>query len=93
MSDEIEKDRKIFMIMRKVLASIIKDTTPNKGMKHILQDTTIEDIRMCLSLISAREQELAKKAGVEIHERPRYVDEPTQAKVVSLSSLKQQKGE
>ncbi len=91
MSDDLETDRKIFMAMRKTLSSIIKDTTPQQGMKHILTDSTIADIRACLGFLSAREQELAKQAGVKIHERPRYVDEPKTSQVISIDSLTQSK--
>ena len=57
MSDGSKKEREILMIMRKVLAQIIKDTTPpSRAMKHPLKDTTIEDVRNVLGLISVRER-------------------------------------
>lgn len=90
-NDKIDTDRKIFMAMRKTLSSIIRDTTPKKGMKHILEDSTIADIRACLGFISAREQELAKQAGVEINERPRYIDEPKTSSVISIDALTKNK--
>ena len=88
MNSDIETDRKIFMAMRKTLSSVIRDTTPKPGMKNLLQDSTIADIRACLGFISTREQELAKQAGVEIHERPRYVDEPKTSTIISINSLR-----
>ena len=91
MSDDIEKDRKIFMAMRKTLTKIIKDTTPQPGMKHILTNDTIGDIKACLGFLSAKEQELAKEAGVKIHERPRYIDEPKTSQVISIDSLTRSK--
>jgi hypothetical protein len=88
MSAESSKEREILKVMRKVLASIIKDVTPpHRGIKHPLSESTIEDVRMCLGLISARERELADAAGVA-QERPYYTDEPPSASVVSLSSVK-----
>lgn len=87
MSDESRKERQILMVMRKVLAQIIKDTTPEfKTMKHPLSADTIEDIRQCLALIAARERELADAAGVA-RERPYYADEKPSAEVVPLHKV------
>ena len=75
------------MVMRKVLANIIKDTTPEfKTMKHPLSGSTIEDIKMCLSLIAARERELADEAGT-VQSRPYYTDEKVKAEVVPISKI------
>ena len=76
------------LVMRKLLSAIVRETTPKPGMKHILSDDTRENIRLCLSLISARELELSKQAGVTVKERPRYADEPGQATVIAIESLK-----
>ncbi|MGD2119787.1 MAG: segregation and condensation protein A [Chromatiales bacterium] len=95
MSDEIQenREREILMIMRKVLASIIKDTTPShRDLKHPLSDNTIQDIRMCLGLISARERELADLIGIS-PERPYYTDEKPSADVVSFSKIGKPKKE
>ena len=87
MAEESSKEREILMVMRKVLASIIKDTTPShKGLKHPLSDRTIDDIRGCLGLISARERELADAAGARM-EKPYFADEKPAAEVVSISGL------
>jgi hypothetical protein len=89
MSDEKERD--ILRVMRGVLTRIIKDTTPaHRGMKHPLSDPTIEDIRNCLGLISARERELADQAGAA-EERPYYSDEKPAAEVVSINKLTRNK--
>ena len=74
------------MVMRKVLASIIRDTTPPPGMKHPLKDNTIEDVRACLGLISARERELADARGIAM-ERPYFTDEEKTAEVVPISRI------
>ena len=89
MSDS-SKERQVMMVMRKVLASIIKDTTPASGMKHPLSDATIQDVRMCLGLISARERELGEEAGVA-PERPYFTEEEPSAKVVPMSGLGKQR--
>ena len=83
---EPTKEQKILMVMRKVLASIIKDATPPPGMKHPLTDQTIQDVRACLGLISARERELADEQG-RVVEKPYFTDEPRQAKVVPISKI------
>lgn len=80
------KEQQVLVVMRKVLASIIKDTTPNPGMRHVLSDATIQDIRQCLGLISARERELADAQG-KAQERPYYSDEKQSATVVPMSRI------
>jgi hypothetical protein len=93
MSEDSSKEREILMVMRKVLAAIIKDTTPpSRAMKHPLSDRTIEDVRQCLGLISAREKELADAAGV-VQERPYYVDEKPAAEVVSINKISRKKSD
>lgn len=74
------------MVMRKVLASIIKDTTPPPGTRHALSDGTIQEVRMCLGLITSREKELAEAAGVA-EARPYFVDERPKAPVVPIDSI------
>ena len=82
------KEQRTLLVMRKVLSAIIRETTPNPGMKHVLTDNTREDIRMCFGLITAREHELAEQSGLDIKERPRYTDEPKQSSVISIDTLK-----
>lgn len=87
MSDPSSKEREILLVMRKVLAQIIKDTTPpSRAMKHPLSDQTIQDVRHCLGLISLRERELADAAGVA-QERPYFTDEKRAAEVVSIRKV------
>lgn len=87
MTQDSSKERQILMVMRKVLAQIIKDTTPEyKSMRHPLSEPTIQDIRQCLGLISSRERELADAAGVS-QERPYFTDEKPTAEVVSISKI------
>ena len=88
MGDESAKEREILMIMRKVLANIIKDTTPeHRSMKHPLSEATIQQVRQCLGLISTRERELADEAGVPV-EKPYFSDEKPSADVVSINKIK-----
>lgn len=84
---EDRKEKEILMVMRKVLTSIIKETTPPPGQRHPLSNTVITDIRMCLGLITARERELADIQGIP-QERPYFTDEPQVEKVVSFNSIR-----
>lgn len=85
----LEKDRRILVVLRKVLAQIVRETTPQPGIQHPLSKSTIEDIRQCFALISAREQELAEQAGIEVKERPVYPDQqgPDSPKPVSIKRV------
>lgn len=85
---QISKEQRTLLIMRKLLAAIVRESTPQPGMKHVLSENTRNDIRMAFELISARERELAKDAGIEIKERPRYPDQPKQSSVISINTIK-----
>jgi len=92
MSDEKDRDdkameKRIMVMMRQVLSAVARDTVPPPGMKHPLSDSTIQGIRECLALISARERELNIDLGEDSGARPRYVDEPQTSKVIPLDSL------
>jgi hypothetical protein len=80
-------EKRIMVMMRQVLSAVARDTVPPPGMKHPLSDSTIQGIRDCLALISAREQELNIDLDEVNEARPRYVDEPQKSKVVSLDSI------
>ena len=69
-------EERILQAVKLTLAAVIKDTATPHGMRHPLSDGTIQDLRQCLALISARERELAQAAGRAISGRPRYADEP-----------------
>lgn len=92
MSQEVEhftKEKRVLVAMRKTLSSVVKDVTPsNSAIKSPLSESTIEDIKMCFGLISAREQEIAKEAGVELNEKPHFTDEAVTSNMVSLDTLK-----
>jgi hypothetical protein len=70
-------EARILQAVKLTLARVIKDTATPHGMRHPLSDGTIEDLRQCLALISARERELAGAAGQTQEARPRFSDEPT----------------
>lgn len=68
-------EARILHAVKLTLAGVIRDTATPHGMRHPLSDATIEDMRQCLSLISARERELAQDGGRQAVERPRFTDE------------------
>jgi len=77
MSDsDLSMEQRILQAVKLTLAGVIKDTATPHGMRHPLSDGTIQNLRQCLALISARERELAQAAGRPASARPRYGDEP-----------------
>ncbi|MCK5918393.1 MAG: segregation and condensation protein A [Cocleimonas sp.] len=91
-SSQFTVEKRILLAMRKTLGNIVKDVTPaDKHLRSPLKEATIEDIKMCFSLISAREREIAKEAGIEIKDRPHFVDEPTSSNVVSIDTITKMK--
>jgi hypothetical protein len=75
-------EERILQAVKLTLANVIRDTATPHGMRHPLSDGTIEDLRQCLALISARERELAEAAGKAAGARPRYADEPDRGEKV-----------
>jgi len=82
--DHLTKDQRILQMMRKTLTNIIRDVTPHPGHVSPISESTSKDIRDCLTLISAREQELAREMDQESTMRPRFTDEPKSAEVIPL---------
>ena len=74
---ELSKEQQIMRAMRKTLTSIVRDVAPRDGLPSPLAADTVDNIRMCLGLISAREAELAEALGLSHEERPHYSDEPS----------------
>jgi hypothetical protein len=81
---ELSKEEHILRAVRRVLTEVAKDTYTRPGYRHPLSDDTVDGIRKCLALISARESELAEAAGRPMDMRPRFVDEPRDQVVVPL---------
>ena len=80
----LTKEERVLAMMKNVLTSIAKDTAPQPGIKHPLSEHTIQGIRECLMMITAREQELAGEFGRDTSARPRFIDEPKSEVVVPL---------
>jgi hypothetical protein len=81
---ELSKEERILRAVKRVLTDVAKDTYAKPGYRHPLADTTIDGIRQCLALITARERELNVEAGRSMNDRPRFIDEPKSSVVVTL---------
>ena len=82
--EELSKEERILRVMKRVLTDVAKDTYTRPGHRHPLSDNTVEGIRKCLALITAREGELNEAAGRSSNMRPRFIDEPQTSVVVPL---------
>ena len=89
----LSKEQRILRAVKLTLTGVIRDTSTPAHMKHPLSDSTIDDLRQCLALISARERELAETTGESWSQRPRYVDEPLPPKEAVVRFLKTIKDE
>lgn len=76
---ELSKEQQILRAMRKTLTSIVRDVAPRDGVPSPFTPETVENIRMCLGLIAAREAEIADALGLARNERPTYADAPATA--------------
>jgi len=92
---ELSKEEQILRAVKRVLTEVIKDTATGPGMRHPLNENTINGLRDCLVLISQREHELAEEAGRPNTARPYFTDEPkTQDEVVvPITSISRKKSE
>ena len=65
-------ETRILAAVKRTLTNVIRDTATPPNLRHPLSAETVEDLRQCLALISARERELAQ---VPSSARPQFVDE------------------
>ena len=83
-TEHLSKEQVVLITMRKVLASIARDTMTKPGMPHPLSEATIGEIRDCFGLISEREAELADAMGLNRNEKPFYSDQPQNTNVITM---------
>ncbi len=79
---QLSLEHRILIRMRLVLANVVKDVTPLPGRRSPLSSSTIEDIRDCFALISAREREL--NDGKRNQDLPEYADRGSTTRVVDF---------
>ena len=89
---ELTTEERVLRMVKHVLTSVAKDTATEPGLRHPLSNQTINEIRECLMLITAREQELAKEYSRDTSARPRFTDEPKTEVVVSLDVAAMKQG-
>ena len=89
----LTQEERILRMMKRVLTDIAKDTHSSPGVKQALSPHTIEGIRECLALITAREAELATETGRTKTDRPHFVDEPQRTQVIKLHAVKRKPDE
>lgn len=89
--DDLSKEQKIMVTMRKVLTTIIREITPGPNEAYPLSEQTVEEVQLCLALITARERELAEAKGINPQERPYYTDEPQTTQPIFLRDLQRKK--
>ena len=83
------KEHQILSTLRQVLSAVVRDTTPPPGRPHPLTAKTVDDLKHCFMLITAREKEIIDAAGGGgMDKRPRYVDEPKTSQVIQFSKPK-----
>ncbi len=70
--------------MRKTLTSVVRDCAPRPDQPSPLSKAAVENVRMCLAMISAREAELAELLGLSRTERPYYTDESKPAETMQF---------
>ena len=80
-AQELTLEHRILIRVRKVLASVVRDVTPAPGRPNPLSPNTIEDIRDCFALISARERELSGKQNPDV---PVFADDGATTRIVDL---------
>ena len=85
------KEFQILKALKLVLTDVVKDTATQPGLKHPLSDRTIEGIRQCLKLITAREREIVEDAGKTMDMRPYYTDEQKKNVVVPITRITRNK--
>lgn len=83
-TENLSKEQHILRTMRKVLASVARDTATGFGKPSILSETTIQEIRDCFGIISEREAELADALGLNRNEKPYYTDQPQKSNVINF---------
>ncbi len=93
MSDQQVTEQEILTAMKRILTDIAKETFTRPGLRHPLCDTTINNMRECLKLISVREAELSGHPSDVSASRPRYIDEAPKNVVVSMADIKSTKPE
>jgi len=93
MDADLKKELDILVTLRKVLSGVVREITPDPGMRHPLSDATLEDVRQSFILIAAREKEVTEALGKPSLHRPMYKGDTPKTNVVKLHGLKSSRKE
>lgn len=88
MDADLKKELDVLVALRKVISGVVREITPDPGMRHPLSDKTIEDVRQGFILIAAREKEITEAMGKPSLHRPLYKGDTPKTNVVKLHGLK-----
>ena len=88
MDADLKKELDVLVTLRKVLSGVVREITPDPGMKHPLSEQTMEDVRQGFMLIAAREKEITEAMGKPSLHRPMYKGDTPKTNVVKLHGLK-----
>ena len=91
MDADLKKELDVLVTLRKVLSGVVREITPDPGMRHPLSDGTLEDVRQGFLLISAREREITELMGKPSLHRPIYKGDTPKTNVVKMHGLKSTK--
>jgi len=80
-AQDLTLEHRILIRLRKTLAGVVRDVTPAPGRPNPLSAATIEDIRDCFALISARERELGGKQNPDL---PVFADDGATTRIVDF---------
>jgi hypothetical protein len=83
-SDTDDTERRVLEMMKDILTRVARETATPAGTRHVLSDDTIDRIRECLSLISARQMALSDSAREISTLRPRYPGQLTRREKVRV---------
>ncbi len=91
MDTDLKKELDVLVTLRKVISSVVREITPDPGMKHPLSAATMEDVRQGFLLIAAREKEISEAMGKPSLHRPVYKGDAPKSNVVKMHGLKPSK--
>ena len=91
MDTDLKKELDVLVVLRKVISSMVRDITPDPGMKHPLSEATMEDVRKGFLLIAAREKEISEALGKPSLHRPVYKGDSPKTNVVKLHGISTKK--
>jgi len=91
MDTDLKKELDVLVVLRKVISSMVRDITPDPGMKHPLSEATMEDVRKGFLLIAAREKEISETLGKPSLHRPVYKGDTPKTNVVKLHGISTKK--